>query len=52
MKKGEKGRENLEDTEKAKDHILTAAGAYSMDHYMGRVANVHARVRGWLPSVE
>lgn len=40
------------DTEKAKDHILTAAGPYSMDHYMGRVANVHARVRGWLPSVE
>ena len=40
------------DAEQAKDHILAAAGPYSMDHYMGRVANVHARVRGWLPSVE
>jgi len=35
--------------EKAKEHILEAAGVYSMDHYMGRVANVHARIRGWLP---
>ena len=40
------------DAEQAKEHILAAAGPYSMDHYMGRVANVHARVRGWLPSVE
>ena len=38
--------------EKAKDHILQAAGLYSMDHYMGRVANVHARIRGWLVPVE
>jgi lipoprotein NlpI len=37
---------------KAKDHILQAAGPYSMDHYMGRVAHVHARVRGWLLPVE
>ncbi len=37
---------------KAKDHILQAAGPYSMDHYMGRVANVHARVRGWLLPVK
>ncbi len=40
------------DMQKAKDHILQAAGPYSMDHYMGRVASVHARVRGWLPLVE
>jgi len=40
------------DTEQAKKHILAAAGPYSMNHYMGRVANVHARVRGWLPSVK
>ena len=38
--------------EKAKDHILQAAGLYSMNHYMGRVANVHARIRGWLVPVE
>ena len=36
----------------AKYHILKAAGPYSMDHYMGRVAKVHARVRGWLVTVE
>ena len=28
-------------------HILLAAGPYSMDHYMGRVARVHAQIRGW-----
>lgn len=35
------------ETEKAKRHILLAAETYSMDHYMGRVAQVHARLRGW-----
>ena len=40
------------DHKDAKYHILKAAGPYSMDHYMGRVAKVHARVRGWLPPVE
>ena len=38
--------------EKAKHHILQAVGPYSMNHYMGRVANVHARIRGWLLSAE
>lgn len=33
--------------EKAKEHILKAAVDFSMDHYMGRCAQVHARVRGW-----
>ena len=36
----------------AKYHILKAAGPYSMDHYMGRVAKVHASLRGWLVTVE
>ena len=40
------------DMQKAKDHILQAAGPYSMDHYMGRVAKVHASLRGWLVTVE
>ncbi len=40
------------DHKDAKYHILRAAGPYSMDHYMGRVAKVHARVRGWLLPIE
>lgn len=39
--------EALGDTEAARRHISLAAGRYSMDHYMGRVAVVHARLRGW-----
>jgi hypothetical protein len=35
------------DAEAAKRHILLAAGPFSMDHFMGRVAGVHAKVRGW-----
>lgn len=35
------------DAEKARGHIAQAAGPYRMDHYMGRVAVVHARLRGW-----
>lgn len=35
------------DAEKAKKHILLSAGPYKMGHYMGRVAKVHARLRGW-----
>jgi lipoprotein NlpI len=33
--------------EKSRDHITEAAGAFRMDHYMGRVAGMHARLRGW-----
>ncbi|MDF1752808.1 MAG: hypothetical protein P1U89_08560 [Verrucomicrobiales bacterium] len=29
-----------------KEHIAKAAGDYRMDHYMGKVAQVHAKVRG------
>jgi lipoprotein NlpI len=38
------------DADAAKQHISLAAGRYSMDHYMGRVAQVHARLRGWRPA--
>lgn len=39
--------EALGDDAKAKDHMLKAAGDYSMDHYMGKCAQVHVKVRGW-----
>ncbi len=40
--------EALGDDAKAKDHILKAATDYEMDHYMGKTAVTHAKVRGWL----
>lgn len=39
--------EALGETDKAKDHMLKAADDNSMDHYMGRCAQVHVKVRGW-----
>ena len=39
--------EALGDDAKAKDHILKAATDYEMDHYMGKCAQVHVKVRGW-----
>lgn len=41
--------EALGDEAKAKEHILKAATDYEMDHYMGKTAVTHAKVRGWLP---
>ncbi|WP_395749576.1 tetratricopeptide repeat protein [Prosthecobacter sp.] len=35
------------DDVKAKAHMLKAAKDFSMDHYMGRVAQVHVKLRGW-----
>lgn len=35
------------DTAKARRHIVQAAGPFRMEHYMGRVAVTHARLRGW-----
>lgn len=35
------------DETKAKNHMLKAAKDYSMEHYMGRVAQVHVKIRGW-----
>ena len=31
----------------AKRHMLLAAGPYAMDHFMGRIAQFHVRLRGW-----
>jgi len=39
--------EALGDAAKAKQHMLKAAQDYQMDHYMGRCAQVHVKVRGW-----
>jgi len=38
------------DTAEARRHIALAAGAFSMDHFMGRVARLHALLRGWEPA--
>lgn len=40
--------EALGNTEKAKDHLLKAATTYKMDHYMGKTAQVHVKLRGWV----
>lgn len=39
--------EALGDAAKARHHLLKAAGDFSMDHYMGRTAQVHVKFRGW-----
>jgi len=39
--------EALGDVEKARHHVTQAAGPFRMDHYMGKVAVVHAKLRGW-----
>lgn len=33
--------------DEAKRHLQLAAGPYSMDHFMGRIAQLHVRLRGW-----
>lgn len=35
------------DQERAKKHVVQAAGPFRMDHYMGKVAGMHASLRGW-----
>jgi lipoprotein NlpI len=35
------------DAKRAREHILQAAGPFRMDHFMGKVAVVHAQLRGW-----
>lgn len=32
---------------KSKEHMVKAARDYKMDHYMGKVAQVHIKLRGW-----
>ena len=39
--------EALGHVDKAKEHMLKAANDYKMDHYMGRTAQVHVKLRGW-----
>jgi lipoprotein NlpI len=39
--------EALGDADKAREHIAAAAGPFRMDHFMGRVAVMHAKLRGW-----
>jgi lipoprotein NlpI len=39
--------EALGDEAKAMEHMLKAAKDYQMDHYMGKCAQVHVKVRGW-----
>ena len=35
------------DNQKARAHITQAAGPFKMDHYMGKVAVMHAKLRMW-----
>ena len=39
--------ESIGDDAKAKEHMVKAATDYKMDHYMGKVAQVHVKLRGW-----
>jgi hypothetical protein len=39
--------EALGDAVKAREHMTQAAGPFRMDHYMGKVAVMHAKLRGW-----
>lgn len=39
--------EALGDETRAKGHLLKAAGDFAMDHYMGKCAQVHVKIRGW-----
>lgn len=33
----------------AKRHLIAAATTHQMDHFMGKIAQLHCRLRGWLP---
>lgn len=39
--------EALGHTDRAKEHMIKAAIDYKMDHYMGKAAQVHVKLRGW-----
>ena len=39
--------EAIGDDAKAKEHMVKAATDFKMDHYMGKVAQVHCMLRGW-----
>lgn len=44
--------EAIGDADKAKQHMSLAAGRFSMNHYMGKVAQVHCSLRGWTPAAD
>ncbi|MBM3955909.1 MAG: hypothetical protein FJ309_15065 [Planctomycetes bacterium] len=37
------------DADGAKRHLVAAATTHRMDHFMGKIAQLHCRLRGWLP---
>ena len=39
--------EALGQADAAREHLVLAAGKYSMDHFMGKIAELHVRLRGW-----
>lgn len=39
--------EAVGENEKAQQHMERSANEFRMDHYMGKVAQVHAKLRGW-----
>ena len=39
--------EALGDAAQAREHITQAAGPFRMDHYMGKTAVMHVKLRGW-----
>lgn len=39
--------EALGEKDRAKAHMVKSATDYKMDHYMGKVSQVHVKVRGW-----
>lgn len=39
--------EALGHPDQAKEHLVKAATDYKMDHYMGKTAQVHVKLRGW-----
>ena len=39
--------EALDHPAEAKAHMLKAAKEFRMEHYMGRTAQVHVKLRGW-----
>lgn len=41
--------EALGNAARAKEHLTKASDEFQMKHYMGRVAQVHVKLRGWAP---
>lgn len=39
--------ESTGNMDKAREHLFKAAAVFRMDHYMGKVAQLHLKIRGW-----